>query len=322
MSYKNSVKLFSSNFNLVWKQLAFGCVCSVLVALLSLLLALPTIRLLQTENWFETCNNLFKVVYTTPVEINATFKDIILSLANILSANFGSYWFSYIGFCLSAIILPMFLAGISRYTLCVLTNNKISSLANVGYTNTLITNLGKASIYSLIKLLIDLAFSIVIVLLFCLYLALAKGVLLTVLLVVIFLTITVVLLSLKLVLTSSFAPLMVEEKLPVLKAFRKGVKINFSNFGRTLSNAIILILTILFVNVFLGVFTIGVGLFITLPATAVILSIFMVINYYTITGRRYYLTESLIVEPKTTTETKNLENKGNRDDGDNTNTNN
>ncbi len=321
MSYKNSVKLFSSNFNLVWKQLAFGCACSVLVVLLSLLLALPTIRLLQAENWFETFNNLFKVVYTTPVEINATFKDIISSLANILSANFDSYWFSYIGFCLCAIILPMFLAGISRYTLCVLINNKISSLASVGYTNTLITNIGKASIYSLIKLLIDLAFSIVIGLLFCLYLILAKGVLLTVLLIVIFLAFAVVLLALKLALTSSFAPIMVEEKIGVIKAFRKGVKINFSNFGRTLSNAIVLILTIIFVNVFLGVFTIGVGLFLTLPATAVILSIFMVINYYTITGRRYYLTDSLIVEPKTT-ETKNLENKGNKNDGNNSNTNN
>ncbi len=313
MSYKNSVKIFSSNFLLVWKQLAYGLVCSGVVVLLSYLIAMPTIRLLDSQNWFSQVSDLFQVVYTSPRELNATFKDIIISFADILSNNFSSHWFSYIGFCLSAIVLPLYLVGLSRYVLCFILNSKISSLANVGFTNTFITNFKKASVYSLLKMTIDLAFGVVEILLFVAYLALADGVFLTVILLITFLVLVVFLESLKLTLLSSFAPLMIEENYSAIKAFKHSFKFGALNFGRTLSNSIIVIITIMAINIFFGVFTIGVGLFITIPATAVFISIFMVTNYYTMEGKRYYLTDSLIVEPKVLREkeAENIDKKGN-----------
>lgn len=298
MSYKNSVKIFSSNFNWVYVQLLYNVICSAFVCLVSFLIAMPTINLLKAEGWFDAVARLVEAVYTTPRAINASFKEIILTFFNILSNNFSAYWLSYIGFCLSAIILPMYLNGLSRYVVCKMSNAKISSLTNLGFFSTLFSEFGRASSYSLLRLLIDLVFLMFEIVLFCLYLMFADGVFLTILLLIILLAFVLFLASLKLTVLANFAPVMIEENLPAGKALKRGATMSGRAFGRTLGNSVIVLLTLMVINVFFGVFTVGVGLFITIPSTGVFISLFMVTNFYTIEGKRYYLADNLIVEPK------------------------
>ncbi|MBQ7579004.1 MAG: hypothetical protein IJT25_00515 [Clostridia bacterium] len=92
MSYKNSCKIFGSNFVLVWKQLAFLCISAVLCVGLSYLLAMPTIKLLGDEGWLDRVRNIFESVYTSPSSLNSAFKEVILNLMQILSNNFGAYF--------------------------------------------------------------------------------------------------------------------------------------------------------------------------------------------------------------------------------------
>ncbi|MBQ7453292.1 MAG: hypothetical protein IJS68_03395 [Clostridia bacterium] len=285
------------------------CLCVVVFSLLSGLIALPTIKLLESNGFFAKITEVFEHIYTSPSELNETFKEIILSFLNILGGNFGVYWPSIIGFVVSAILLPIFAVNVAEYTLIVITSNRVSSLTGLGYTVTLVSNLGKASKYAGLKLLFDIVFVILEGLLFCLYLIFSKGVFLTMLLLAVFVAISIVLMSLKTTILASFAPLMVEERKTATKALKMSGKMTNKAFARTLGGAIVLNLTVLFVNVFFGVFTIGVGLLISLPATTVIIAIFKTINYYNTEGKRYYLTETIIVEPKKIEKT--FENKGN-----------
>ena len=72
------------------------------------------------------------------------------------------------------------------------------------------------------------------------------------------------------------------------------------DFSKVFSNAIILVLTIIIVNVIIGVFSVGAGLFITIPASMVLVVIFELISYYTTTKQRYYLSPTIIVDTTAT----------------------
>lgn len=298
MSYKNSLKVLSSNFNYVWKQLAYSLICGAIVLGLSSLLAMPTIELLKSQGWVDSLSGIVKAVYMSPEDLISALKNIIVCFFDILSGAFSTHWFSYVGFGITAVLLPTFLMGLGRFTICFIAMNKTSSLTEVGFTNSLFSNLGSALAYSSVKMLFDIVFFAFSGLIFCLYLKLADSVLLALILGFVFLTLLVGLEAFKLSLFSNFAPLMIEENKRTGKAFKLSLKCAFKSFGRTFSNCVIVVITIIAVNMFFGIFTIGVGLILTIPTSQVFVGIFMDINYYTTHGKRYYLSENLIAEPK------------------------
>ena len=298
MSYKNTCKIFGSNFVLVWKQLVYLLISTSVCVGLSYLIAMPTIKLLTQEGWIDSVKNIFETVYTSPSSLNAAFKEVILSLMQILSSNFGAYFFSIIGFIISAVLLPLFLNNIAEYNICYLATNKISSNIKLGYTSSLLSNLKDAIFYALLKMIIDLLFIVCSVCLFCVYLILSDGTLLTILMLILYSAISIMLSSVKMALTASFAPIMLEEHTGAWKAFLKSGKMSGRSFARTLSCSIVVMLTVMFANIFLGVFTIGVALLITVPASVVFIGIFKTTNYFTIEGKSYYLSDNIIAQPK------------------------
>jgi len=81
------------------------------------------------------------------------------------------------------------------------------------------------------------------------------------------------------------------------KSLFKGNYFVMKQFPRVFSNAVISILTIIVVNVFFGIFTLGTGLLITLPATMLFKAIFELCTYFGVKGERYYLSSTTIVNP-------------------------
>jgi len=146
-------------------------------------------------------------------------------------------------------------------------------------------------------MLVTIIFGLVGVGVFMLYLKLAKGVLVTLLMLVLFVIIMVALFSLKLTLLSYIAPKMIEENMRIKHCLKEFFKTGSNAFWRTFSNSIIVVLTIVAGNAFFGIFTLFAGLTLTIPASMVLVSIFMVTNYYTLSGKKYYLSANLIVEP-------------------------
>ncbi|MBQ7579456.1 MAG: hypothetical protein IJT25_02880, partial [Clostridia bacterium] len=127
---------------------------------------------------------------------------------------------------------------------------------------------------------------------------LSDGIFLTILMLVLYITLAVLLSSIKMSLTASFAPSMIEESLSAWKAFKTSGRMTGRAFLRTLSCSIVVNLTVIFANMFLGIFTLGVGLLITIPASVVFIAIFKTTNYFTIECKSYYLSDNVIVEPK------------------------
>ena len=309
MSYKNSVKLITSNFSLVWKQLTFVLISVLISVLLSLLVATPTINLLKSEGWFEKTRELIEAVYVTPNQINATMKEILVSFFDIISTNFSGYFISYIAFILTSVFVPMFLFGVGEFTVCFLASNQLSSYLTLGFTSSLLSNFKSASVYSLGRGLVTFVAFVLIGAFGALYLKLSHGILLTMVMLFLFVAIIVFILSIKLTFLSNIAPKMIEENKPFRKCFASAFRQKSGRFWRTFSNAVICILTIISVNLFFGLFTVFVGLIISIPASMVFKAVFMMTDYYTRTGKKYYISSNLIVEPITSggddKETKN-----------------
>ena len=78
------------------------------------------------------------------------------------------------------------------------------------------------------------------------------------------------------------------------KSFVLGAK----NFGKTMLASFLLYLIEFFLITFGGVFTLGAGLFVILPAIAVTNTAFSVIHFYQVEKLRYYINEFTIVTPE------------------------
>ena len=90
---------------------------------------------------------------------------------------------------------------------------------------------------------------------------------------------------------------MVENNSDPFIAFGKGLTQVLKNFWKILSISIILILTIIFVNGFIALFTFFAGLIVTIPATFVLIATYNLVTYFNLNGTRYYLSSTIIFNP-------------------------
>ena len=80
-------------------------------------------------------------------------------------------------------------------------------------------------------------------------------------------------------------------------AFGKGFIQVFKNFWKILSISIVLLLTIIFINGVITIFTFFAGLIVTIPSCFVIVSVYNLVTYFNIKGERYYLSNTIIYNP-------------------------
>lgn len=303
MMYKNTLKLFMSNFNLVWKQLLYALISILIVTGLASLVAFPFIEMLKAEGWVNELNNFTNGIYTSSVNAFDSFKPLVEKLWSLIVSYKRELWFTYFLIIFVILVVSKILYYISVYTLSEVVNGKMSSLTKYGYTNKLVATLGKSIKCAFISILISVPFFIIKGCLFYLYAVIPAKTIPALLLLQLFVLIALLVDSYKLTILSGFIPAVInDEKECVLKGFRKGLYHVSKRFARTFSTMLMLSLTLLVANIILGVFTLGLTLFITLPSIPVIMAICGLVMYYGSTERRFYLSENLIVNaPKKST---------------------
>ena len=106
-----------------------------------------------------------------------------------------------------------------------------------------------------------------------------------------FLTITFIVLaeSLKMTLTGFWLPAMTTGGEKIGSAMKIRGRISSPQFGKIFSVYVVSVYLILFVNVLGAISTIGSMLLLTIPASYYLLICVQYVNYYTVTGRRYFL---------------------------------
>ena len=92
MIYKNSMKLLTSNFKFVWKQLAYTLIRLAIILGLTYLVARPIMTLLSEGGFFDSLRELGETVYTSPKTFFIEVKNVVMLFVNLIAGNFSRVW--------------------------------------------------------------------------------------------------------------------------------------------------------------------------------------------------------------------------------------
>ena len=297
MSYKNTMKLFASNFMLVWKQALYRLICFMLFILCSYTTITPIINLLRENNVIEEIKMVIDTVYKSPSAFALEFSDVLKHLINVVFSNFSNIWVAFFGFLLFGLLIPFILSQMSFYNISSILYQKLSMNMNVNYVQNGVQHLKASFKFALANIIIGIPFLAIIILLVEIYLLIANSIITAIVGLMILCALLILTVSIQVSLYTNYLGYMLQNDDHPFKSFGKGLISVLKNFWRILSQSVILILTIIFVNGFIALFTFFSGLIITIPATYVVLAIYYLVVFFNIKGERYYLANNIIFNP-------------------------
>jgi hypothetical protein len=168
---------------------------------------------------------------------------------------------------------------------------------NANYAQNAIRTLKHSLRYAFANLILTLPFIAGFVIMIEIYLICATSIWSAIIGMIVFMALTIILVSLKISIFTNYTAYMVENDADPFVSFAKSLGKSVKNFWKTLSISIILVLTIILVNGLIALFTFFSGLIVTIPATYVLIAIYNLVTYFNEKGTRYYLSNTIIYNP-------------------------
>ena len=263
MIYKNSMKLLTSNFSLVWKQLAYTLLRLAIIIGLTILVSRPILDILAANGFTQSLAHLWESVYTNTLSFLPALKETIELFGSIIAQNLSQVWPFLLLFFLVTIVINAFLKNMGKYALC--------------------------------RLALDIPFTTLKALCVVVYCKALNHWALAIIGITLLMIIFTITYALQITVYNNLAIEQIANRKNSLKSAFRGYK-SQKDFAKVFSNAIIVVVTVLLINIIIGIFTVGAGLFITVPASMVLVVIFELISYYTTKQQRYYLSPTIIVD--------------------------
>ena len=298
MTYKNSVKIMANNFSLCWKQLVRIIISVLAVIGISLLCATPVINMLKKEGFFIEFKNSFETIYSSPKDYPTTVNSTFSLFCKLIHKHSASLMPSYISAIVSLVLFGNLFICVGNYAASNVLFERMSSNSRTSYTHRLIATLGRSILYSFVALLFAIPFFAVIAGVFVAYVKLSSSTLLSLALLPVATMIVYVVLALHLSFTCCTVPEMINGTKNPFKALSYSIKKSTKRFGRAFSSSLLIVLTIVFFNLFVGFFTIFAGLVITIPASAVLVSGFGLVSYFAAEGKNFYVSDLVVANLK------------------------
>ena len=297
MGIKNTLKILSSNFSLTWKSGLYKLICFALVIFLGYQLVAPIFESIQSQDLLGEVFAFFEGLLSFRGQQMATASQNIADIIN--SIMMDSYVFSIILLFILVFALLPFLLGLSDMSESDVLYGAMSCNTKFKYLAIFMSNLKSAIKVSSFKLIFTVPYSLIV---FLLCFAISKmfvfGGIVTYL--GIFLVILVVLLAITLertILGFFQASSIVHN--PKLKCIlERGLINTLRQFGKNFSYNFVLIVCVFFINTFVGLYTFGVGLIVTLPASLLSFNVLSMVLYFNAYGLNYYVTPSEVVYSK------------------------
>lgn len=301
MNYKNSFKVVANNFMLVWKQLLYTIIVGGIIAFLVYELLRPIKNLLGSNGWFLEVKEFIETIFTSPKEVIKGLKSLCDSFANIVFGNFKLVWGSSVVIFILVILAPCFAFNLSFFVQGELLNARLNSWAKYGYCQKLLSSFARGGLFALYQFVISLPFAVLMGLWLLLYAKIVGSWVGATLALPILMTLLICTYSLKKTLLFWFLPSAVgSANTSMWKSLCEGVSLASKNFGKLFLNCLVIYIIEFFVAILFGVFTLGAGLILIIPAIPVINIAIEFVSYYTKNKFCYYINESTIIKPVTT----------------------
>jgi len=298
MIYRNSLKILMNNFSLVWKQLFYMVFSIAVVIALTGLCALPVVDMLKSQGWVAEISELIETVYTSPKDFSQAFTETMTKFFVLIRDNFGSLWINYLLIIFVVFVVSVILIHMSLFVCTSVVDAKMSSITRLGFMNTYFSSFWVSIKYAFVKLICSVPFFILYAGSVLLYVISAQNWLASIILFPVLILVILFIFSLKCTVFSCFSCEIINN--PRRHTWRNLVKSIAKakhGFWIYFSNYACMSLTILLVNVFGAIFTLGAGLFVSIPATIVWLASLNLTVYYVREKRRFYVADNTIIDP-------------------------
>ena len=289
MSFKNAIKLLCSKFSLVWGTLLF------LVVMTTIVVSLATQPVIDLINWIKstTLGDEFVVIWQ---EFSRTgdFVPLLVSGLDVISQaysllilnqelflNFTLRMF-FIVFFLYKFLLTTFENALTQVNRGFMTDN-----AKTGFFASYVSLFLSSLLYALVKTIVFTLFNLIIIAV--LYFSAKAVTSVPVFIPFVFMGIFIFFMALRSSLFFAWSPFVIIEKTGVIKGLWYSIVLCFKNFSKVFIGYLVSWTLIVSTILFIGIFTLGIGLILVIPTYIVFLSILNMTYFYGKTFRRYYV---------------------------------
>ncbi len=304
MRFRNSLRLFMENFKHVYKLFIAKLIIGLVAMALCCAFVLP--ELIEIRNseavkgLVENAKGAFKALLVADHGALEQIKESLVGkggsleqVASLLTSMRLEIILTVIG-CAIVYLLKRFAETVCYFTTGSMLNDKMATYAETGYSTAFVSNLGKASVYSLVYVPVIFLFDLIMLTL--VYFLLAY----TSIVVGLFSGVTLIVFgqALKLTATNRWMPAMTADNKRLSEAIKYADQKEKKQTSKVFSMYLVSVYMILIVNVGAALCTFGSALIITVPASYFLLICQQYVNYYTLMGKKYFLTyEQIATNP-------------------------
>ena len=301
MAFKNALRILVNRFGLAWVLALYTLVLVVLIGSLSLVFILPVVDAFTTAGIFDSIGKIFADFWEgVPLNsLGVEVQELVERGAEIFEAN-GPLVVETIVMFFVVLLIYKFLLGFYELPMYRALDGAMSSNARLGFVNLFISSLSKSWRFVLVKILYTTAYDT----LFAFVLYCLAGLLFTPVVAIfapLIISVYIILFqAFRYTLIAFWGPQVAVNKGAIFKSFTFSTKKAGKNFASVFSSFIITWVFIIALNLFIGIFTFGAGLILTIPVSMLFILILNMTQYYNKTGRRYYADGEIITPPNTT----------------------
>lgn len=304
MRFRNSLRLLMENFKHVYRILLYQLVVSLIATALCCAFVLPEIMDIWNSNAVQGLMTNAKAFIKAFLAANATdlqalkgsiFGDggSVEQIGDLLASMTTEIVWTCIGVAL-VYLLKRFVDTLCYFAVGSTLNDKMSTYAETPFSSAYVANLGKASVYAALYVPVVFLFDVLTIAVCCLILS----VLPIFAALFVCMTLIVVCQSLKLTFTNLWMPAMTVDNKPLLEAVRYANKREKKQRSKIFATYLVSVYLVIIINVMAALFTFGSALLITVPASYFLFICEQYVNYYTMKGKKYFLTyEKIATNP-------------------------
>ncbi len=296
MLFRNSFRLLLENFKNVYKILLYKFVIAVITGALCFAMILPELIELwnsaPVQMLLSGANGFFKALFAADAEQLALIKDKIFgdngtlhTLAILITSKAAGIVLATVG-CVIVLLLSRFADTLCYFAVGGVLNDKMSTYTETPLATSYLTNIGKACRYALVYVPIAFAFDVltfVLCYLFIRFINIFPALFLSV-------TAIVILQAVKLTLTGRLMPAMTTDQKRLRDSFKYEDKTERKQRAKIFSTYLTCVYGVIIVNVMAAIATVGSALIITVPASYFLFICVQYAYYYTIKGKKYFIT--------------------------------
>ncbi|HEY8419273.1 MAG TPA: hypothetical protein VIL03_02450 [Clostridia bacterium] len=298
MRFKNAFKILVTKFSLTWHVLIYYLFITIIIASIGAAVLIPFFETYKAMGLGQEFNKIIITLFQSNSfeEVSVQFKGLYIRIIDEFLAVPRVGWSLRI-FLLGIIgVLARLLYGFCELSIVSVLEGHMSANAQYSFSGAYLSNLGKSIKFQFFKMLFTLPYDIFIV--FSLYLMtyLFKVPGLALFAPVLIMGVLILLVAFRLTAMSHWGASIIVDNNGVFKGLVQGLKLVFKrkNFLSILSSFIVLVIIAIALNIFITFFTLGAGLFLTVPLTILWCNCINMTSYYMATGKRFYVDSDTI----------------------------